>query len=146
MVMVRFAAVGVALASLSTAARAQGTLGAQGFGYPPGQLSVYARATGGAMAEDDALSPLNPAAIAFLQRGGLYLQSEQENRSLDAGGRSGGTRAYRFPLFAAALPVGARAMVAVSFSTLLDRTWGTTTRGVAEFGDETVEFTEQFRA
>ncbi|MDF2773699.1 MAG: hypothetical protein K0S86_3196 [Geminicoccaceae bacterium] len=146
MVMVRFATAGIALAGLSTVAHAQGTLGAQGFGYPPGQLSVYARASGGAMAEDDALSPINPAAIAFLQRGGLYLQSEQENRSLDAAGRSGGTRSYRFPLFSAALPVGPRAMVAVSFSTMLDRTWGTTTRGVAEFGDETVDYTEQFRA
>jgi long-subunit fatty acid transport protein len=146
MVMLRVAVTGALLAGASTAAHAQGTLGAQGFGYPPGQLSVYSRATGGATAEDDALSPINPAAIAFMQRGGLYLQSEQENRSLDAAGQSGGTRAYRFPLFSAALPLGPRAMIAVSFSTLLDRTWGTTTRGIAEFGDETVEYTERFRA
>ena len=146
LVMLRLAVVGALAASVTTAAHGQGTLGAQGFGYPPGQLSVYSRAVGGATAEDDALSPINPAAIAFLLRGGVYVQSEQENRSLDADGRSGGTRAFRFPLFLAALPVGARGMVAVSFSTFLDRTWGTTTRGVAQFGDDAVDYTEQFRS
>jgi hypothetical protein len=92
MVMLRLAIAGALAANATTMARAQGTLGAQGFGYPPGQLSVYSRAVGGATAEEDPLSPINPAAIAFLQRGGLYLQSEQENRSSRRPSRLGSAR------------------------------------------------------
>jgi hypothetical protein len=127
-------------------AGAQGTLAAQGFGYPPGQLSVYARGLGGALGETDPLSPINPAALALLQRGGLYLQSEQENRSIDAAGRSSATRAYRFPLFVAAVPVGSRGILGVSFSTMLDRTWGTQARDKQQFGDDSVDYTERFRS
>ena len=125
---------------------AQGTLGAQGFGYPPGQLSVYSRALGGATGETDALSPINPAALTLFRRGGLYLQSEQENRSIDAAGQSGSTRAYRFPLFSAAVPVTTRGMLGLSFSTLLDRTWGTETRAKQLFGTDSVAYTERFRS
>jgi long-subunit fatty acid transport protein len=146
MVILRVALASATLASVSTAARAQGTLGAQGFGYPPGQLSVYSRGLGGGTAENDPLSPVNPAALVLLQRGGLYFQSEQEQRSIDAEGRSGSTRAFRFPLFSAALPIGQRGMVGVSFSTVLDRTWGTRARAKAAFGDDSVEYTESFRA
>lgn len=140
-------ALGCAALSLAAgAASAQGTLGAQGFGYPPGQLSVSARASGGATAETDALSPVNPAALMLLRRGGLYLQSEQEHRSVDVGGQSGGTQAYRFPLFAAAVPLGSRGMLGVAFSTLLDRTWGTEARDKQVFDDDSVGFVERFRS
>src|SRR6476659_2210484 len=88
---------GCAVAFVATRAQAQGTLGAQGFGYPPGQLSAYSRSLGGATGETDALSPINPAALALLRRGGLYIQSEQENRSLESGGQTGSTQVYRFP-------------------------------------------------
>jgi hypothetical protein len=137
---------GCAFAVALSRADAQGTLGAQGFGYPPGQLSVYSRSLGGATGETDALSPINPAALALLRRGGLYIQSEQESRSIDAAGQSGSTRAYRFPLFAAAVPVGTRGMIGVAFSTLLDRTWGTEARDKQLFGDDSVSFTERFRS
>ena len=81
------AALASALVALTaTGVLAQGTLGSQGFGYPPGQLSVFSRSVGGGGAEIDPLSPVNPAAISLLRRGGLYLQSEQESRSLDANG------------------------------------------------------------
>jgi hypothetical protein len=137
--------VGVSLLGLS-AAQAQGTLGAQGFGYPPGQLSAYSRALGGSTGETDALSPINPAALTLFRRGGLYLQSEQESRSIDAAGNSGSTRAYRFPLFSAAVPVTTRGMLGLSFSTLLDRTWGTETRAKQLFGSDSVAYTERFRS
>ena len=76
----RLAVGGVALVSIASTARAQGTLGAQGFGYPPGQLSIYSRSVGGATAEVDPISPINPASLILLRRGGLYIQSEQESR------------------------------------------------------------------
>ena len=142
----RFAALGAAIVLTAPVARAQGTLGAQGFGYPPGQLSVYSRSIGGATAEVDAISPINPASLILLRRGALYIQSEQESRSLDAGGRSGSTRSYRFPLFAAGIPIGNRGMLGVSFSTLLDRTWGTEARTREQFGEDSVSFTQTFRS
>jgi hypothetical protein len=69
-------ALSCAMVLVASRAAAQGTLSAQGFGYPPGQLSAYARSVGGGSAETDALSPINPAALMGLRRGGLYLQSE----------------------------------------------------------------------
>ena len=98
------------------------------------------------MAETDPLSPVNPAALALLRRGGLYLQSEQESRSLDAAGESGSTRSYRFPLFSAAMPVGTRGMIGVSFSTMLDRTWGTEVRDKQVFDNDSVSYVENFRS
>ena len=136
----------VAVAAAARGASAQGTLASQGFGYPPGQLSVFSRSVGGATAETDAVSPINPAALSLLRRGGLYIQSEQESRSLDAAGQSASTRAYRFPLFVAAVPVSSRGMIGLSFSTLLDRTWGTESRADQVFGDESVSYVERFRS
>jgi len=108
-VLARCVAVGcLAVAAATSRAAGQGTLGSQGFGYPPGQLSVYSRSLSGASAEMDALSPINPAALSLMRRGGIYLQSEQEHRSLDAGTQSSSTRSNRFPLFAAIVPVGPR--------------------------------------
>ena len=139
-------AIGCAMVLVASRAAAQGTLGAQGFGYPPGQLSAYSRSLGGATGETDPLSPINPASLMLMQRGGLYLQSEQESRSIDAGGSTGSTRAYRFPLFSAVLPVTSRGMLGLSFSTMLDRTWGTELRDKQVFGADSVAFTERFRS
>jgi hypothetical protein len=137
---------GCAMAVVSSRANAQGTLGAQGFGYPPGQLSVFSRSLGGATGETDALSPINPAALALMGRGGLYIQSEQERRSLESGDQTGSTQVYRFPLFVAAVPIGRRGVLGVSYSTLLDRTWGTEIRGSTSFEGDTVSFTQTFRS
>ena len=139
-------AVGCAMALVASRATAQGTLSAQGFGYPPGQLSAVARSLGGATAETDGLSPINPAAMIGVRRGALYLQSESETRSIDASGNSGSTRTFRFPLFSAAVPVTSRGMIGLSFSTLLDRTWGTETRAKQLFGDDSVAYRETFRS
>src|SRR5687767_1005020 len=136
----------VLAATAASDATAQGTLGAQGFGYPPGQLSAFSRSLGGSTAEVDPFSPINPAALSLLRRGGLYLQSEQESRSVDAGGQSGSTRSYRFPLFEAAVPAGSRGVFAVSFSTMLDRTWGTEVNGTQVFDNDTVAYVERFRS
>ena len=136
----------VIVAVIARGIGAQGTLGSQGFGYPPGQLSVFSRSLGGATAEVDPLSPINPAALGLFRRGGLYLQSERESRSLDAEGQSGSTRSFRFPLFAAAVPVGSRGAFSLSFSTLLDRTWGTEVRGEQPFDNTTIGYVQRFRS
>ena len=139
-------AIGCALALVASHAAAQATLGAQGFGYPPGQLSAYSRSLGGATGETDPLSPINPAALITLRRGGMYLQSEQESRSIEAEGSSGSTRSNRFPLFSAAVPITERGVLSISFSTMLDRTWGTETRAKQVFDGDSVAFTERFRS
>ncbi len=139
-------AIGCALALVASRAAAQATLGAQGFGYPPGQLSAYSRSLGGATGETDPLSPINPAALITLRRGGMYLQSEQESRSIETEGSSGSTRSNRFPLFSAAVPITERGVLSISFSTMLDRTWGTETRAKQVFDGDSVAFTERFRS
>lgn len=118
----------VALALLPATAPAQGTLSTQGLGFPPGQLSTAARSTGGAIGELDPYSPLNPAAIGSLTSAIVMMQAEPEYRKVQIGEASHRTSVARFPLFQGALPLGSRWAIGVAASTLLDRTWETSTR------------------
>jgi hypothetical protein len=126
---------------------AQGTLSSQGFGYPPGQVSTRVLATGGALAEFDPITPLNPAALSTWGRSGIYVQYSPEFRSLS--GTEGGDESstlIRFPVVAAALAIGSRATVGIGFSTLLDRTWATEVRDSVFLPDDTVSFVAAFRS
>ena len=118
-----------ALAVLALAAArplaAQGTAGSQGFGYPTGQLGSSAAATVGAFTEFDETTPLNPAALLGWRNAGVHFQYEPEFRTTEAGGSTIRTAVNRVPVVLAALPVGSRAVVALSLSSLLDRTWAT---------------------
>jgi hypothetical protein len=114
------------LAMCATAANAQGTLSTQGFGYPPGSYSARALATGGGIAEFDPDSPLNPAAITATGAARLFFQYEPEWRKLTAGSQSSSGLTARFPVVSASVPIGSKASVGVSASTLLDRSSSTT--------------------
>ncbi|MEP6508581.1 MAG: hypothetical protein ABJC63_10180 [Gemmatimonadales bacterium] len=114
-----------ALAVTSAAASAQGTLSTQGFGYPPGQFSTRALATGGAISEFDFDSPVNPASIGLAGEPRLFLQYEPELRRLTNGSASSNTTTSRFPVISALVPAGTRATIGVSVSTYLDRSSGT---------------------
>ena len=46
----------------------------------------------------------------------------------------------------AAVPIGSRGVLGASYSTLLDRTWGTEIRGSTSFEGDTVSFTQSFRS
>src|SRR6185312_14916219 len=59
----RLAAAAAAFCWSAAALGAQGSLGLQGYGYPGGELSTRALATGGALGDFDANSPINPAAL-----------------------------------------------------------------------------------
>ncbi len=107
---------------------AQGTLSAQGLGFPLSQLSTHAKTMGGALGEVDPLSPLNPAAIGLLNYAFIMIQAEPEYRKVRVGDRTISTTISRFPLFMGALPLGSRWAVSAAASTLLDRTWETTVR------------------
>jgi hypothetical protein len=104
---------------------AQGTLSTQGFGYPPGQISTRARATGGAISEFDADSPINPASIALTGEPRMFLQYEPEFRRIRSGGNASNTTTARFPVFAASIPFFSHSTIGVSASTFLDRSAST---------------------
>ena len=117
----------IAVLAAASSAGAQGTLSTQGFGYPPGQFSTRALGTGGGLAQFDPQSSVNPASIATSGDPLLFLQYEPEFRRLSSSGETQKTTTSRFPLAVAALPIGSRGTLAVSVSTLLDRSWQTTT-------------------
>ncbi|MBC7789281.1 MAG: hypothetical protein H7Z74_05010 [Anaerolineae bacterium] len=125
----------------------QGTLSTQGFGYPPGQLSARAQASGGAIAELDPLSPVNPAALPGWERSGAYFQYSPEFRQV-LGTEEENERSVvsRFPVIAAALRVSERGMLGVSVSTLLDNTWQTESRLLVGSGSDTSTASTVFRS
>jgi hypothetical protein len=110
---------------LPCALGAQGTLSTQGFGYPPGQISTRARATGGGISEFDSDSPVNPASIALSSEPRMFLQYEPEFRRVTSGGTASNTTTARFPVFSASIPFFSRGSIGVSASTFLDRSAST---------------------
>lgn len=131
----------VLVVALAGAAGAQGTLSTQGLGFPPGQLSTAAATMGGAIGEADAMSPLNPAAVAILTTPILAFQAAPEFRELRIGPQSIRSSVSRFPLFLASMTVGPRWSIGLSASTLLDRTWETVTRDTQDVNGTTVTST-----
>jgi hypothetical protein len=132
------------LAVAAALAGAQGTLSTQGFGYPPGQISTRAATMGGGFAETDPLSPLNPAALADWVRSGLYVQYSPEYRSVESVAGSDNTMTVRFPVMMGAVTAGRRAVIGLSASTLLDRTWETHRTGYTPGGADSIQFSEDF--
>jgi hypothetical protein len=120
---------------------AQANLSGQGLGYPTGQLSARALGTGGAVAEIDPISQVNPAALSFIGTSTLFFQIEPEYRSVITGSATDKTTTARYPLFAGVIPLGSQWAFGVSSATLLDRTWTTTTQGNVVFGTDTVNST-----
>ena len=123
---------------------AQSNLSGQGLGYPQGQLSTRAGSTGGAIAETDPLSLVNPAALAFTPATTLFFQIEPEYRKVVVGPVTDATTTARYPLFAAILPIGSSWAVGLTSSTLLDRTWTTSVDSNVVFGTDTVSSTFLF--
>jgi hypothetical protein len=106
---------------------AQGAIATQGFGYPPGQLTVRASSTGGALNDFDQAGPHNPAALLNWGVAGAYLQYSPERRSTTIGGVSKSATVARFPVFAIGLPAGQRYGFGLSSSSLLERNFTTVT-------------------
>ena len=138
-------AVAAASVAIPMAAGAQGTLSTQGFGYPPGQLSARALATGGGLAEFDTDTPLNPAAIALTGDPRLYLQYEPEFRKLSNGNLTSATTTSRFPVISALVPAGSHVTLGASVSTFLDRSSSTKTVRTLDVAGVAATFTETNR-
>ncbi|HEX5438790.1 MAG TPA: hypothetical protein VFW98_16685 [Gemmatimonadaceae bacterium] len=135
----------LALGILAPAVRAQGTLSAQGFGYPTGELSTRAAATGGALAPFDPVSPVNPAALSSWGGTAIYFQYSPEFRSVSVPGGQDHTTISRFPLAAVATSLSPRLSAGVSMATFLDRTWGTSITAEEQSGSgESSQFFEDF--
>ena len=115
----------VAAMSAAVQLSAQGTVGSQGFGYPTGQLGARAGSTVGAFTEFDETTPLNPSALLGWRNAGVHFQYEPEFRTTEVPGAKIRTALNRVPVVLAALPIGGRMTVALSLSSLLDRTWST---------------------
>jgi hypothetical protein len=138
------AAFAAGLAGAPARAGAQGSLSVQGFGYPTGQFSTRVLGTGGALAEYDPVSPLNPAALLEFGRTFAAFQYDPEFRQLTAGSVSQRNTVSRFPVVAAGGPFARRrAMFALSASTFLDRTFSTTFPDTTQFSNESVATTER---
>jgi hypothetical protein len=103
------------------AVSAQANLSSQGFGFPTGQFSARTYGTGGALAEMDPLSPVNPASIAALGTRLLFFQIEPEFRSVTTNNGTERTTTARYPNVFGALPIQGL-VVSLGSSTLLDRT------------------------
>ncbi len=137
----------LALHVAGSSAIAQGALTTQGLGFPPGQISTRSEGSGGATAEFDALSPINPAAVAAGGPASLFLQYSPEFRRVTAGPSSASTLTARFPIFGAAIPMGSTWTMSIGSSTFLDRSFQTTSERRAVVGDitDTVDVTERLR-
>ncbi len=135
------AAGAIAFAAPSIAS-AQGTLSTQGFGYPPGQMSTRALATGGGLSEFDIDTPLNPSSIALLGEPRLFIQYEPEVRKLTNGNLTSSTSISRFPLLVVLVPAGTRTTFGVSVSTFLDRSSETKTTTTLDVAGEQAPITE----
>jgi len=114
-----------ALAAHVPALAAQGAVSIQGYGYPGGELSTRALATGGSLAEFDANSPINPASLLVGTRATVYMQYDPEFRWVTGTGLNTSTVTARFPLFLVSGRVG-QARLSLSYSSFLDRTWTNT--------------------
>lgn len=123
----------------------QGTLSTQGFGYPPGQFSTRARATGGGISDFDPDSPLNPAAIALSQDARMFLQYEPEFRKVTTEDASSNAITARFPVVSASVPIFRRANIGISASTLLDRSASTSVTRDIEVAGTVATVTETTR-
>lgn len=118
----RIVALATSIAALPIGAViAQANLSSQGFGFPTGQFSARTYGTGGALAEMDPLSPVNPASIAALGTRLLFFQIEPEFRTVTTNNGTERTTTARYPNVFGALPIQGL-VVSLGSSTLLDRT------------------------
>jgi hypothetical protein len=131
---------------LATTARAQSNVSTQGFGYPLGGLSSAAQASAGALSEFDPISALNPAAVADWGRAGLHFQTDPEFRTVTSDSGINRTTTIRFPLLTAGLPITPTFAMALSFSTILDRTWETRTIDTIAVGDSLIAASSDFKS
>ena len=120
--------------------------GIRGLGTPGKFESVRARATGGAFAPFDALSPLLDASIADVRRMIAGVTGSTSWRSVSAGGTDASLRSSRFPALVIAGPLSGRIVVGGGFATYLDRTFGIVTHDTIDLRGVPEPITDEVRS
>ena len=124
-------AIPLVLAALGTAgplAAQDSQFGIRGLGTPGRWESVRARATGGAFAAFDALSPLTEAALLDLRRLTASAAEATSYRSAELAGQRVALRTSRFPVMSLAGRLSGRLALSGGFTTYLDRSYRATIR------------------
>ncbi|MGD0483842.1 MAG: hypothetical protein ABSB58_04205 [Gemmatimonadales bacterium] len=117
----------LAALALPAAARADSVFGIRGIGLLGRPLSARASMSGGAFALFDGTSALNPASLGQITVTSGWGTFAATTRTFSDGPLGATLGSTRFPLFGLALPVGRRAVVGLSVSDFLDRTWADST-------------------
>jgi hypothetical protein len=134
----------VLLVALPCSVLGQGTLSTQGFGYPTGTLSTRSLGTGGALGEIDPLSVSNPSSILNLGGTALYFQAEPEYRQISVNGQSESSTIARYPLILGTMRLSRSVAAGLSATSLLDRSFSTTSHGTANVGGVDIGSTNTF--
>lgn len=100
----------------------------RGLGMPGRFETVRARATGGAFAPFDAMSPFMEAQLADVGRLTATAMGGTSYRDAEIDGVTTALRATRFPIVAFAQPLVRRLVVSGAYTTYLDRSWHVTIR------------------
>lgn len=145
---VRLAALGAALGIVGGGTlRAQDSqFGIATLGTPGRWESARARATAGAFAPFDGLSPLTEAALLDLRRLTAAAVEATSYRTAELGGQRVSLRTSRFPLMAIAGPLGRNLVVSGGFTTYLDRSYHITLRDSVPLRGETEYYTDELSA
>lgn len=143
---------GVAVAALLTAeppnrlAAQDSQFGIRGLGTPGKWESVRARATGGAFAPFDALSPLLDASLADLRRMTAGVTGGTSWRTVETGTGDASLRGTRFPALVIAGPLTSRLVIGGGFATYLDRSFGIITRDTIDLRGSPEPITDEIRS
>ncbi len=113
-----------AAAAVPGDAAAQSILASRGLGYPYEPLDARARGVGaiGVGLPGPQISLVNPASAAGLRAPAIVLGYQPDTYDAEAGSLSASGSTARFPLLAAAFPIG-RAVLSVGYGAFLDRNW-----------------------
>lgn len=123
---------------IASTLQAQGNVSTQGYGYPQGQLSSRSLSMGGSIGEVDPTSNLNPGAIGRLTNRTVLFQIEPEYRSISSGSATDKTTTARYPMVNIGVPFGQNWVFGVGASSLLDRSWQTSTTKTVNIGADVV--------
>jgi hypothetical protein len=99
---------------------------------------------GGAFGELDPQSPVNPSSLVGVRRTVVFAEYAPEFRRVSGTEASEQSTLIRFPLLGAILPYSQRGVLSLSAATMLDRSWATRLSGEQVFGDETVEYSDEY--
>lgn len=137
---------GLAVGPSGRLAAQDSQFGIRGLGTPGRGESVRARATAGAFAPFDAVSPLLDASLADVRRTTAGITGGTSWRTVEFGGSDAALRGTRFPALVVAGPLSRRIVLAGGFTTYLDRTFGIATRDTIDLRGNPEPVSDEIRS